>query len=528
VTAWRAIRARHEESLTTGLAGLLLSGAVLLPLAIVLVGARLDRSEPHPALRAVGYLGATTDLLLRSLAVAASVTVLAFIIGIPLGILLAKTDVRVRRGILVLHTFPMFLPPFLLALGWFYLVGRDGLVGSETTATVLFSAGGAIVVMAVAFAPVVTCLTVLGLCAIDPALEEAARLVARPSRVVARILLPAIWPAEALAALVVFTLAFSELGVPMFLRVRVYPAAVFARLGGAVYAPGEAALLVLPLLGVALTLLAFERSLLGRRSFTVLGLRQREGTPAIALGRWRPFATLGVGLLAVLSAMPIVGLVVKASDGGFQLVPNWIGHGIENSVLTATIAALVIAALGLLLGWAVARHRPGAGFLDTVAMLAFVTPAPLLGLGLIHLWNRPSTRVIYGSLAIVVLGYVARYAAIGVRTAAAAIAQSSPSLEEAAAIAGATFLRRLIRIVVPTNARGLAGAGLLAFVFCLRDLEMAVLYYPPGGEPLPVRILTLEANGPEPVVAALAVVHVAVSALVLAVGAAFLFRPKRA
>jgi iron(III) transport system permease protein len=61
-------------------------------------------------------------------------------------------------------------------------------------------------------------------------------------------------------------------------------------------------------------------------------------------------------------------------------------------------------------------------------------------------------------------------------------------------------------------------------VFCLRDLETAVLFYPPGGEPLTVRIFTLEANGPVPVVAGLGVIHAAVTGAVLALGAALLLR----
>jgi iron(III) transport system permease protein len=80
--------------------------------------------------------------------------------------------------------------------------------------------------------PIVTSLTALGALGVDASLEEAARVVARPARVVLHILLPAARPAIAFALIVVFALSLSELGVPMFLRVEVFPAAVFARLGG--------------------------------------------------------------------------------------------------------------------------------------------------------------------------------------------------------------------------------------------------------------------------------------------------------
>jgi iron(III) transport system permease protein len=169
----------------------------------------------------------------------------------------------------------------------------------------------------------------------------------------------------------------------------------------------------------------------------------------------------------------------------------------------------------------------GAQAFDLVGVLAFVTPAVLLGVGLIALWNRPATQFIYSGMAIIVLGYVARYGIIGIRTMAVAVAQSPPSLELAAATFGAGYVRRLLGIALPLQRRALVGAWLLAAVFCLRDLETAVLYYPPGREPLTVRIFTLEANGPEGVVAALAVLHVGVTALVLGAGAALLWRRSR-
>ena len=65
---------------------------------------------------------------------------------------------------------------------------------------------------------------------------------------------------------------------------------------------------------------------------------------------------------------------------------------------------------------------------------------------------------------------------------------------------------------------GVAFAWLLTLVFCLRDLETAILFYPAGGEPLAVRIFTLEANGPPAVVAGLCVLHIVITAAALSLG----------
>ena len=176
------------------------------------------------------------------------------------------------------------------------------------------------------------------------------------------------------------------------------------------------------------------------------------------------------------------------------------------------------------MGHAAARRLRGAAALDAAAVLAFVAPAPVLGVGLIGLWNRPALQWLYGSAAILVVGYVARYAIVGVRTIGTLVAQTPLQLEEAAAAAGAGYWRRLTRVLLPLHARGIGFAWLLALVFCLRDLELSVLYYPAGGEPLTVRLFTLEANGPEPVVAALAVLQAAITAAALAIGGLLLVR----
>lgn len=463
-------------------------------------------------------------LLANSLGLSGAVVVGALALGTPMGLLLGRTDVVGRRVLLFAHGLPMFLPPFLLALGWFYLFGRRGYLGGEISATLLFSPVGHVALLSLVFTPVVTSLVVLGLWNLDPSLEEAARVSARPFRVAKGILLPAAWPSIALGGILVFALSFSELGVPMFLRVDVYPAAIFSRLGGIDYNPGEAFLLALPLVLVALAMVTGERWLFSKRPFDFFGMRHRH-MELLPLGRWRGVLSTACWGLTLFSLFPIFALAFKAGSGnGFAKVGQWVGGSLLSSLVGSGFAATIIVGIGAVLGHARARELPGSRFPDLVGVLAFVAPAVLLGVGIIALWNRPSTRLIYGGVGVIVIGYVARYSIVGIRTVAVAVAQSRLSLEQAAAAFGAGYTRRLFSIVLPMHRRTLAVAWLLAAVFCLRDLETAVLYYPPDWQPLTVRIFTLEANGPEAVVAGLAIVQVAVTMVMLALGLLVLTR----
>jgi iron(III) transport system permease protein len=479
-------------------------GAVALTLAVALVPALLAAGSQM--LAASSPLGLLANnrlwwLLLGSLRLSISVTALALASGIPLGVLFSRAEFPLKRLLLALHVGVVFLPPFLPALGWFHLFGRDGSLGGNASTRLLFSEFGVVMVLVGCFTPVVTVLTLLGLSGIDPSLEDAARIVARPWRTAWQILVPCAMPAIALSGIVVFVLAFSELGVPMFLRVDVYPTVVFTRLGGMDFAPGEAAVFVLPLVLMSLVVLWVERRVAGRRAIAALGSPLQ---PRAMLFRYQPWLFIAATLASAPSALPVFALLFSKSGWtGLLEVARWTADAPFNSLRAGLCAALGMSALAVVQGHAVARRSRIGLWLDGVTTLAFILPASILGVGIALAWNRPATNWLYASFGILVLGFFARYSAIATRVFAASVAQVPVSFEEAARSVGAGYFRRLA-LLVGLLRRGCFGAFAVALVLCLRDLETAALFYPPGGEPLTVRIFTLEANGPPAIVSALA------------------------
>jgi iron(III) transport system permease protein len=444
-------------------------------------------------------------LLLRSLGLSISVTALALALGITLGLLYSRAEFPLKRLLFATHVGVVFLPPFLPALGWFHIFGLEGLLGGSASTRLLFSEFGVVMALVGCLTPVVTVLTNLGMSGVDPALEDAARIVATPWRTAGRILVPCAMPSIALSGIVVFVLAFSELGVPMFLRVDVYPTVVFTRLGGMDFAPGEAVVLTLPLVLVALAVLWLERRVAGRRAIAALGSPLR---PRATLFRFQPWMFIVVALASAASTLPVVALLfLKPSWLGLLELPRWVGDAPFNSLRAGLCAALGMSALAVVLGHAVARRNRIALWLDGATTLAFILPASIVGVGIALAWNRPTTDWLYGSFGILVLGYFTRYSALATRVFAAAVAQVPVSFEEAAWSVGARYFRRLA-LLMGLLRRGCFGAFAVALVFCLRDLETAALFYPPGGEPLTVRIFTLEANGPPEIVSCLAGLHI--------------------
>ncbi len=495
---------RLQRPVAVFVTALLVGVTVVLPISRVAFG--INSQSMNVLARSDTWI-----LLGRTFTLALCVTAMALVIGVPLGALFARARLVFRRLLLAIHALPLFLPPLVVALGWFHLFGERGLIGSPRTSALLFGPLGMVLILTTAFVPVVTFLTMLGILGLDPSLEEAAVIAAQPARVVRRILIPAALPQVTFAALIVFALAVAEVGVPMFLRVNVYGASVFARLGGVEFSPGEAAALSLPMIGVALVLVLVERK-----------LTNTAGSPRLRTTARMPLnlghgPTVFVALAAFVSLAPLVAICARGVSGLLH-VSEWLGANVTNSLVVSGVAALVATFMGIVTGESLARGCRSSRVLDVVLVAAFFVPSAVLGTGLVGTWNRPATQWVYGSLAIVVLPLVARYSALAVRTFAASVGNTSRNYDEAAAIAGANYVRRMTRLVIPMHTRSLIAAFGLVLVFCLRDLESTVMFYPPGGETLTVRLFTLEANGPQSVVAAIALIQITLTLGIIGLG----------
>lgn len=513
---------RWQARFACGLAAVILLTLVAPPL-VATVGAAIGASaEPWRALASARLL----TLLGNSIYIAAVTTTLSTVVGVLLGTILGRSRLAFAGLALLLHSLPLVLPPFLTALAAFHVFGRGGWLGFESTAFWLFHPLGCIFVLTIALSPIITVLTWLGVRSTDPTGDEAGRILAGPSNTLFKVVLPQAGPSIALGAIIVFALALIEVAVPMFLRVDVYSAAVFARLGGFAFSPAEGAALALPLVALSMLLWILERAGPAHR---VVALPFARSVPIALLES--PRARMAAGALgvlaAVMGAMPVVVMAAAAVRGdGFSLLGTYAGSAILNSVVYAASVSTIVTALAVVLVSLIREHPKFIAGQDALAVLAFLLPPALFSIGAIEVWNRPGTQWMYGGAGVVILALAARYAVLAIRVELAGQRQLSPSLDEAARTFGATYLQRLARIQLPALKRFTAGAWLLVFVFCLRDIETTALLYPPGGEPLTVRLFTLEANGPPAVIAALSVVLAMITVLPL-VAASLALRTSR-
>jgi len=235
--------------------------------------------------------------------------------------------------------------------------------------------------------------------------------------------------------------------------------------------------------------------------------RNVRGESVDAFSAWKPAVVTAIGgaILAMLvtpvaalgrEALRSVSIVAAVRDSR---------EAVTNSLLLAAAGATAITVLAACLGYARARATANVGVaLDAFWLVLFTVPSTVVGIGLIGIWNRGYALGLYGTPAMLVLGNVARFAPFAALALAASIRAVPDSHEEAAATAGAAWLRTMTRIVLAQIRPALLAVWVIAFIMAFGEVGTSILVAPPGESTLPIRVYTLIANAPPGQAAALA------------------------
>ncbi len=456
----------------------------------------------------------TLSLLLRTLTLGLSVAALAFVVGLPFGWLVARTDVPGASWLRPIGLIPLLMPSLVLAMSWAPLTDLRG-----APAAILFLAGATF--------PLVALLSARAFERLDARREEAARLAGGLPAVL-RMELPLVLPAALVGTCLAFAFAVNDFAVPDYVssvgpKFNVYADEVFFNWRD-FEQPGAAIASALPL--IALSLFALLPVLALRRKGAFATLDSHFVTPArLALGKWRlPAFLFCFSVIALTALVPLGRLAWEASGGPrvwsdtaiaaelghtppegettqtsigalIQVLPafaeqQWsnlrsaFGLALErsrsdlrNSLVWSAEAALACCVLGLLLGHAIerARSRILGRTLELFSLLPLASPAILLGIGTIVVWNHAPTADFYESGGMSVLLFIGRFATFAILVLSGATASLSPTLEEAGALSGAGPARRMFSIVAPSLRGSLVACFILVFVFSMRELDAALL-----------------------------------------------------
>ena len=434
-------------------------------------------------------------------------TALTLLVALPGAYVFARFDFPGKQVLRAVVTVPFVLPTVVVGTAFLAMVGRGGLL-DELWGVRLDTTVWAILLAHVFFNYAVVVRTVGGLWAqLDPRQEEAARmLVASQLKAWRQVTLPALGPAVAAAALMVFLFTFTSFGVvqilggPTFstLEVEIY------RQTSEIFDLSTAAVLTL-IQFVAVGAILVVHAWTVRRRETALRLVDASVTARRprGAGQW----TLLAGVLlsvAVLLVLPLAVLVQRSldapglgyyraltsEDGGVFLVPPI--EAIGNSLSYAVAATLIAVLIGGLAAVALTRRDAGRwvrGF-DALLMLPLGVSAVTVGFGFLISLDEPPLDL-RSSWILVPLAQALVGVPFVVRTMLPVLRAVDVRLREAASVLGASPWRVWREVDLPMVRRALLIAAGFAFAVSLGEFGATVFIARPDRPTLPVAVARL-------------------------------------
>ena len=493
-------------------------------------------------------------LLGTTIVFAAASALGSLVIGAAMAWVVERTDVPLRPLWYGVALVPLIVPGIVNAIAWIFLLSPTigwlnlplrALFGTSLS---IYSLPGMIWVEALHEAPLAFVLAGAAFRSMDPSLEEAAGMSgASMWTTVRRVHLPLLLPVTSSVLLLLFVRTLQGFDVPAIIglpaQIYVYTSRIYLALAS--YPPefGLSAAFAIVLLVIATAGVLVQRRLTRRAESyaTVSGKAYRPHR--MELG---PYRILAIALLAAYGLFAVVLpflVLLWSSVLSYYSVPTvtalrqltlsnylFVLHddltraSLVNSVELGVGAATVVILLTSVIGWITVRGRSRARVvLDVMAFIPLTIPGIVLGVSL--LWVYFTLPIpIYGTMWILLVAYTTNFLPYGIRTVTSSLVRLQAELEEAAQVAGATWLGTLRRVTLPLLRPSLLAGWIYVFIVSLRELGASILLYSTKSEVLAIRIFELQDAGEYTVIAALSVILVVALVVLVATLQALLGR----
>lgn len=463
----------------------------------------------------------TREGLFNASWIATGTTLLSAAIAVPLALLAARHRFPLKGAFSALILVPLILPPFVGAIGFRAIMGREGMINTllGTDWDVMGEAKGlgVIIVQALHLYPILYLNATAALANLDPAMNEAAEnLGAGPWRRFTRVTLPLIRPGLFAGGTIVFIWAFTELGTPlMFDYDRVTSVQIFYGLSEV---EGSARPYALTFVLLAASLLAYAAGKLafGRRGYAMSTRATRASSEVVLKGTKGWLASLAFLVVTIMAVAPHIGVILMSFSGvgqwyqsllpksftmahfGVALGSDAAFRSIANSLFYSALAVMLNVSIGVTVGYLIVRTRAvGRGVLDTLCMLPLAVPGLVLAFGFVAVslaWpfrgtldlgftelGAPLDGVVSvvgvnpNPIPLLVLAYAVRRLPYIVRAVVAGLEQTSGEMEEAALNLGASRMRAIRSVVLPLIVANIIAGALLVFAFSMLEVSDSLL-----------------------------------------------------
>ena len=285
---------------------------------------------------------------------------------------------------------------------------------------------------------------------------------------------------------------------------------------------GFAAAVSVIVIGVLLLVFILQKYLVGRKQISMTA-----AVPIVPkkLRGWRNwlvhfyvygFLTLALAPLFVVVTSSFRNTLYGQFVDGFSF-DNYLDSSdailryVGNTFRIGLSALFILVVISVLVSYLTVRRKGAlSNGLDTMTMIPYVVPGLVIGIALVTAFSRPPL-LLTGTFAIMVLALAMRRMPYSVRSTTAIMYQLNPSIEEAATSLGASKLRTLLRIIVPSLAPGILAGAMLSWMTIITELSTTLFLYTTSTQTLSLGIYVEVIRGQFGTSAALATVLLALT-----------------
>jgi iron(III) transport system permease protein len=515
---------RNPQLALIGTVGLIIAYLSLSPTLMLFYGSFRSAPIGLPSeFTLANYISAYSDpltyqLLINSFIFAGFSAIIATALATILAWISIRTNAPGRKFFELTAIVPNVFPPVMLAVSWTILLSpRTGLInrffmeifGLDAAPLDIFSMWGMIYVEALITTPLAFLMVSASLYSMDPSLEESARVAGSSNLQIAwRITLPIVRPALLASAMLNFVRAIESFDTPAIIalpaRIEVFTTKIYREAIGA-FPPNQnlAAAYGVSLLLITLLFVYFYRTMTAKseRYVTVTGRGYRP--MIIDLGKWRGLASALAGLILILIVVLPFLVLIYVSFITYVHVPGaktWtlltLEHyvsnltdsrtfgALKNSLFLAIGGATLCMILAALTAWVTTKSKAsGTAIIEGLTFIPWAFPGTALAIGL--LWTYVYVPLpIYGTLWILLIGYITRFLPYGLRTMTSTIVQIHDDMQQASMACGAGFMTTFWRVLLPLLRPGFVAGWIILATIYLREFSTSVFLYSPGAEPI--------------------------------------------
>ena len=426
---------------------------------------------------------------------------------------LTRSCMRFKTLLRNIALIPLLAPSLLSAISFIYWFGNQGAFKSWMGETQIYGARGIVLSLVYATFPHALMILITALSLTDARLYEAAdSMGTRTLRKFFTITLPAAKYGLISAAMVVFTYAISDFGVPKVIggSFNVMATDIFTLVIGQQDFAKGAVVGIMLLVPVFITYIV--DLLVQRRQMAQLTSRSVPYSPKRARGfdaAMAAFCWLIAALMLAVLGMAVWASFVKLWPYDLSLSLNHYRMGlVEAGILDAYVnsikMALWCATGGTVFVFVCAYLLEKTRGMDWVrpvlrmfAVLPMGVPGLVLGLGFIFFFNHPANPLngIYHTMAILVISTVVHYYSSSHLTALTALKQIDNEFEAVSASLKVPFFKTFFVVTVPVCLPAILEISRYFFVNAMTTISAVVFLYSPDTMLAAIAILNLDEAG---------------------------------